>query len=88
MELGYCEELFKFVPSDGEVAFAIMGRHKKGQIYECPFHVIQFSLPHRIKLFFQVTASEGPWIHSASSRRSYIDKRRMFLNLYLSIYLS
>ena len=43
MELGYCEELFKFVPSNGEVVFAIMGRHKKGQIYECPFHVIQFS---------------------------------------------
>ena len=43
MELRFCEELSNFVPSNGEGVFAIMGRHKKGQIYASPFHVIQFS---------------------------------------------
>ena len=43
MEVGIYEELPNFVPSKGEVVFAFMGRHKKGHIYECPFHVIQFS---------------------------------------------
>ena len=33
MELGFCEELSNFVPSNGEVVFGIKGRHKKGQIY-------------------------------------------------------
>ena len=43
MKIRFCEEFANFVPNYGEVVFAIMGRHKKMQIYESPFHVFQIS---------------------------------------------